>query len=158
MTARLAALVVALALAACGSTDAERPGAGRGPGPGPACDAMAEMCPMDIEGAKVAFVESPDGPALDFTTTGDVAELRRRVAYRASVHDQMPCAGKAEPRGGGVGRFQPPASSVTASDIEGGARLVFRPETPAELDALRAFVRKRAVQIQSGACRLRAGG
>jgi hypothetical protein len=70
----------------------------------------------------------------------------------------MPCAGKAEPRGGGLGRFQPPASSVRTSDIEGGARLVFEPESPAEMDALRAFVRQRAVQIQSGACRARAGG
>jgi hypothetical protein len=113
---------------------------------------MKGHCPMEVVGTKVTAADVENGVALDFTTTGDVAELRSRVATRAAVHDQMPCSGNAAPRGGGLGRNQPPASSVTESEIDRGARLVFTPKEPGELARLREFVHHRAETMQAGTC------
>jgi len=81
------------ALAGCGSTS----GAGREPATGAAAAPhrhsagmiaeMADTCPMQISGTAVAASDMEGGVGLDFTTTGDVVELRRRVGRMAEMHD-----------------------------------------------------------------------
>lgn len=45
---------------------------------------MAEMCPMQVAGATVSAESREHGAALLFTTTtGDVADLQRRVRHMA---------------------------------------------------------------------------
>lgn len=45
---------------------------------------MAEMCPMQVAGATVSAESREHGAALVFTTTtGDVADLQRRVRHMA---------------------------------------------------------------------------
>ncbi len=51
--------------------------------------AMAGMCPMEVQGTKVEAADTDNGAALTFTTTGDVAELRRRVTAMAERHNAM---------------------------------------------------------------------
>jgi hypothetical protein len=49
---------------------------------------MAGMCPMAVEGTTARAEDVEGGAAIVFTTTGDVAELRRRVAHMADMHNQ----------------------------------------------------------------------
>lgn len=48
---------------------------------------MAAMCPMAVEGTTVRAEDVEGGAALVFTTTGDVDELRQRVARMAEMHN-----------------------------------------------------------------------
>ncbi|QED28129.1 hypothetical protein FRD01_12985 [Microvenator marinus] len=50
---------------------------------------MAQMCPMQVEGTTRKVVKLDDGVGMDFTTTGDVDELRRRVEKMAQMHAKM---------------------------------------------------------------------
>jgi hypothetical protein len=49
--------------------------------------AMAGTCPMGVQGTKVEATNTDTGAALTFTTTGDAAELRRRVTALAEMHN-----------------------------------------------------------------------
>jgi hypothetical protein len=49
---------------------------------------MASTCPMNVEGTSVLAEDSPQGTTLVFTTTGDVAGLRQRVARMAQMYNQ----------------------------------------------------------------------
>ncbi len=50
---------------------------------------MEQMCPMKVEDTTRQLVELDDAVAMEFTTTGDVDELRRRVEKMAERHDKM---------------------------------------------------------------------
>lgn len=50
--------------------------------------AMADKCPMAVPGTTVRSEEIEGGATMTFTTTGDVSELRRRVAQMAKMHEQ----------------------------------------------------------------------
>jgi hypothetical protein len=64
--------------------------------------AMAGMCPMGVQGTKVEANNTDNGAALTFTTTGDVAELRRRVTAMAEMHNAMAEMHNAQPSGQGM--------------------------------------------------------
>jgi hypothetical protein len=49
--------------------------------------AQADMCPMQVKGTQVEAINIENGVAMTFTTTGDVAELRRRVTALAEMHN-----------------------------------------------------------------------
>jgi len=49
---------------------------------------MAGMCPMAVEGTTARAEDVEGGAAMVFTTTGDVSELRRRVARMAEMHNR----------------------------------------------------------------------
>ena len=136
---------------------------------------MAGMCPMQVPGTTVAATEVEGGISLSFTTTtGDVAELRQRVRRMAEMHNQpgghrmmgshgapAPGAGAehqhgaqagAGHEGGGRGGMMMPATTGSAEDIEGGARLMLQPKDPAQLGALREHVRMKAKRMAGGEC------
>ncbi|HEX2881624.1 MAG TPA: hypothetical protein VHO25_18975, partial [Polyangiaceae bacterium] len=50
---------------------------------------MEGRCPMHVEGATVSAVDTETGIALVFTTSGDVSELRARVAQMAEHQQKM---------------------------------------------------------------------
>jgi hypothetical protein len=61
------------------------------------------MCPMAVGGTTVRAEDTQDGAALVFTTpSGDVQELRNRVATMAKRHEQMQAGGGC-PCGAGMG-------------------------------------------------------
>lgn len=137
---------------------------------------MAAMCPMGVEDTSVRAEPVEGGVAMVFTTTGDVAELRRRVAHMAQMHQRRQAAvgeegmGHMQHRqsaqrdgegmmregmmGGGMlaGRMMDMPHEVRAEDIEGGARLVISPLDPQDLPELRAEVEEHAAQMESGRC------
>lgn len=83
LNAILASLL--LGLAACGgSSPAPAAPAAHHDG---ADDAGDPSCPVAVPGTSVTVEDTDTGAALVFVTTGDVAELRRRVAEMASMHN-----------------------------------------------------------------------
>lgn len=51
---------------------------------------MGENCPMALEGTTVRSEEVAGGASIVFSTTGDVTELRRRVAAMVDMHNKHP--------------------------------------------------------------------
>src|SRR5436853_320704 len=103
-------------------------------------------CPVAIPGTSVSVEDTDTGAALVFVTTGDVAELRKRVAAMAAAHNAehakmgpLPTGAGGEAGGehhhhdmagmGGMhhdgGSMIGVHSAAAAEDIDGGARLVF---------------------------------
>ena len=91
---------------------------------------------------------------MAFTTTGDVAELRRRVARMAEMHDQHHGEGHGSKTGMHAGEMHDgmkmPPSTARSEDIEGGARLVFTPRDPTDLAKLREHTRQHAEKMALG--------
>lgn len=113
--------------------------------------AMKDKCPMDVPGTTAQAEDVDGGAALTFkTTTGDTAELRKRVAQMAEKHNKMAGGGM---HGGGMhGGMMLPPSEARSEDVEGGARLVFTPQKPETLSELRDKVRKHAADMGAHKC------
>lgn len=113
------------------------------------------MCPMLVEGTTIHAMDVESGAALVFTTTGDLADLRRRAARMAAMHNRH----QAHDGGmmGGRGMAMVPADA-RAEETEGGARIVFTPRDPSQLDALREHVERMAERMAAGHCPMMEGG
>lgn len=128
----IAFIVGALTLGGCAaSQDSRQPNVAEAPAPpsepqpkpgmahGMGGRDMAATCPMAVEGT-TARVEDVDGAAgMAFTTTGDVAELRRRVAHMAEMHDQH--HGKNHDKAQDMVGAQPISGSTTMAGAEAAA-------------------------------------
>jgi hypothetical protein len=79
----IASFVLALA-AACGGASTSSPAATP---PESTAAASDPSCPVAVPGTSVSVEDTDTGAALVFVTTGDVAELRRRVAEMARMHN-----------------------------------------------------------------------
>lgn len=163
---RINSIIVAtvFALSGCASSRAQQQPV---PAPPPAAPPVAEappeegvgdeemaMCPTAVEGTSARATDIAGGVAIVFTTTtGDVAELRRRVARMAEMHQRR--HGDAPARGHGHhgamnGGMMMPAASVRVEDVEGGALLAFTPLDPADLPMLRERVHRHAERMGAG--------
>jgi hypothetical protein len=118
---------------------------------------MAAQCPMAVAGTSARAEDVDGGAAIAFTTTGDVAELRRRVAHMAEMHTRHHGAGHG-PMGDsskmgmmGDGMMMPSAHA-RSEDIDAGARIVLTPNAPADLAQLREHTRQHAEKMASGQC------
>ena len=98
--------------------------------PRPAKPSIASLdrdyCPLELDGATLAVKDTELGVALEFTSYGDVAELRRRVRKFGDVATAV-------------------AQGRHLEDVEGGARIVFRAELRREVEAV-------AEKLEAGAC------
>lgn len=108
---------------------------------------MAGMCPMQVEGTTVRAEDVDGGVALVFTTTGDVAELRRRVAHMAEMHERRHGEGKGGMMGAGM-----MAATARTEHVEGGAKLVLTADDPENVAALRQRLRQHAERMATGRC------
>jgi hypothetical protein len=87
-------------------------------------------CPVAVSGTSVSVEDTDAGAALVFVTTGDVAELRRRAAEMARMHNEhhakmgeLPAAGAAPTGGehaGHAGQEQPGAGGEHAGHMGHG--------------------------------------
>jgi hypothetical protein len=100
------------------------------------------MCPLAVAGTGVAVADVDGGVEVRFTTTGDVGEVRRRVAHMAGMH-----AHHATRPGAPM-----PAADARVDDIDGGARIVLTPKDPAQLAVLRGHARAHGQQMAAGRC------
>ena len=81
---KLPALFLSLAIAACGGGAKSSPATTTAPKTDESGD---PSCPVAVPGTSATVEDVSDGAALVFVTTGDVAELRRRVNTMASMHN-----------------------------------------------------------------------
>jgi hypothetical protein len=105
---------------------------------------MQGDCPMMVANTTVRADDVDGGASMVFTTTGDVAQLRERVAKLAAHHNAM------QQSAGGSGMAPP--STARAEDVEGGARMIITPKSPSDLEALRTHVRDHAAGAHAGEC------
>ncbi len=125
-------------------------------------EGMAHACPMKVPNTTVGVKDVEGGVALEFETDGDgVADLRERVRKMAAMHTkhhgEAASSGEGGMHHGGThqgkrGEMNVPASTAVAEDVETGARLVFQPTDPAQLQALRDHMSQMAMKMQSGQC------
>lgn len=123
--------------------------------------AMGSMCPAHVAGTTTRVEHVPGGAALDFTTTGDVTELRRRVAQMADMHNRHHASdaqgaptheGSSQRRGMQEGTKMIPAAQAKVEEIHGGARIVFVPSDAGQLNALREHVGMMAERMPDEGC------
>lgn len=130
--------------------DGEKKAGGHHEGP---CDPA--KCPRAVEGTTVTAENTADGAALIFKTTGDVAEVQKRAAALAAAHatahepgckcDACKC-GECK-----CGAEHVPATA-TAENIEGGAKIVFKPAKAEDVAKLQAMIAAHAAKAAAGPC------
>lgn len=84
---KLASILLTLALGGCGGSSSTS-GAPMTKVAPAASDAGDASCPVAVAGTSVTVEDTTDGAALVFITTGDVADVRRRVVAMASMHNE----------------------------------------------------------------------
>ena len=116
-------------------------------------------CPMEVPGAKVAVAEVKGEAALDFTTNGDVIDLRKRVrAFGASqsVGAIAPQGASGDTQGSGGREMQGAVAHVAAKatfqDLPNGVRVIFTPLDQGQVDALRTQIAHEVAQLNQGDC------
>ncbi|HTE56669.1 MAG TPA: hypothetical protein VK698_37710 [Kofleriaceae bacterium] len=128
----------------------------------------SDACPLAIEGTTQSIEDTVDGVVVLFATPNkaDLTELRRRVDALAEVHQSSESSAAqdsaaAPPQGPGTTANQVGAedkgkleavASVEMAEGDKGVRLVLRPRDPAQLDSVRAPLRKQADDLVQGVC------
>jgi hypothetical protein len=129
--------------------------AGRYPsraGPAPPDDPLAEKlrhCPITVDGVAIALRDVDDGVEWTITATDAAAidEIRRRAAHLVAFTSGQPRRG--EHGGGAGGGFMQNcpvvarSTTIEATDIPGGSRLVVRAGPDLTAPELRAETRRR---------------
>ena len=123
--------------------------------------AMAEHCPWAQPDVDVEVEDTEEGIALTFSGEPEQQEELRQFAHRmVAMHERMRehHDHRHTDDRGGMGRMmmQMPEATVEVEDVEGGARLEFRPRDPEERDALREHVRQRAEMMRERRCPMHA--
>jgi hypothetical protein len=103
-----------------------------------AADPVEDLCPMTVPGTVVTSEAIDGGTALVFTTSGDFAELRRRVRTLVRMHTLR------------VGERD--TLVATTDDLATGARLNIRPLDAAKTDRIHDYGSRRAVELARGHC------
>jgi hypothetical protein len=172
---KLPALFLSIALAACGSSSRTTE-----PTTAPAKVAQTSndpSCPVAVAGTSVTVEDAANGAALVFVTTGDVAEVRKRAAALASMHNDHHGKMGALPDGssaggehaghdmsshaghdmsggehaGHAGGMIGVHSKASASDIDGGAKVSFV-ANGGDVAKLQSELRTHAQHLASGSC------
>jgi hypothetical protein len=153
----LFASLVAIGAFGCGSSTTKSPGTASAP---PPAEHQAGQCPMkEMAGVKATPIDTSDGVAIEFTTTGDVAALREHVRKMADMHNAKTMhhgdmgSGMHEGMGSGMHEGMGMAPSRAAEeDLPNGAKIVIVPDDPSQLAALRSHVREHAAMMAKGEC------
>lgn len=175
ITSLLFASLVTLGAIGCGGSSATSPTTT----PGQSDDDLS--CPVSVAGTSVTVEDTDRGAALVFVTTGDVAEVRKRVAAMATMHNDQHAAmgplptgdetgggghaghdmggdmgGMAHGEGGGehaghAGGMVTVHSRASVEEIDGGARLVFA-SMPGDVAGIQTELREHARHLSTGTC------
>jgi hypothetical protein len=114
-------------------------------------------CPLGVDGAEVVVEDTPQGVALTFTSSEKTNELRTRARHAANMYGPRKAGEGHDGRhasGGhhGLMPMQMPPAYALAEDVEDGIKIRLFPVDDADLAALRARARERAVAMSTG-CR-----
>ena len=116
--AKLPALLFSLtlgALVACGGS-APKTSTTQSAPPAAAAD---PLCPVEVPGTSVTVEDTATGAALVFVTTGDAAELRRRVVAIAQMHNEHHAKMGPLPDGAGASSHEGHDMSGQGHDMSG---------------------------------------
>src|SRR6185436_19017451 len=123
------------------------------PPPGQERQLMTGLCPTQTPDTTVTAMDLGNAVALDFRTTGNLAQLRSDIAGFAERHNKR----REMLMGNGLGGSGlmgddalMPESTATAVDIPGGARMVLVPDDPTRIEALRAHAWTEANAMNRG--------
>jgi hypothetical protein len=112
-------------------------------------------CPSTVAGASTKIDDAPGGVAVTVTAKDDAAakEVRARAAFLAqsSKNDAQPVAHNGGGNGGGVYGRCPVVmrnTTLTVSDVEGGAKIVVVPRDAKEKDWLGRESRERLAESE----------
>ncbi len=130
---------------------------------------MAEMCPMRVEGTSAEAMKKDGAVHVDFTTDGDVEEVRERARKMAAHHNKMKDKykkhknkraknkgnmGKGKKKGKmkgkkkhKSGKMRPMGMTLEVEDIDNGARMVHTPDDAEDLDKLNARMQKHVARM-----------
>lgn len=168
---KLSALLFSLTIAACGGSSSSAPTTT----PSTKTAAADPSCPVAVAGTSVTVEDAANGAALVFVTTGDVADVRRRVTELAKMHNDHHSSMGPLPDGndaggshaghdmsghaghdmkdheGHAGGMIGVHSKASASDVEGGAKILFVAGA-ADLAKLQSELRMHAQHLGSGTC------
>jgi hypothetical protein len=116
-------------------------------------------CPMEIPGTVAAFTEVDGNPAIEFRTTGDVIQLRKRVHAFLEPQDASGAVApgvSADTQGAGGTQMKPDIAYIGAKtrfdDVTGGVRVTYVPADDGQLAALHAQVSAQVAKLDSGDC------
>lgn len=130
---------------------------------------MMQNCPMKLDGTKVTAENTPDGVAMDFTTSSDVAQLQQSVQSMAQHHNQMMKSGQHNMMGGGPqgmhgqgmhgqmkgsqAQMSPmPMAMAKYEKTDNGARIVYAAKNPDDVQALQQWMGKHVQNVKNGTC------
>ncbi len=128
---------------------------------------MKKMCPMQVEGTTSQVVKLDNAVAMDFTTTGDVAELRQRVQKMAQKREKMHGEGGMKGQQGEKGKMMKGQMTeeqkqmmqmmsdvtVETTQIDGGTRMSFTPKDATKTDSLFQMMQKHSQMMnEKGQC------
>lgn len=142
---------VALLAAACST-------AATGKGDATLTNATVLPCPLGVPGADVTVEDTPQGVALTFTTSAEKTDvLRVRGRHAANMYGPRKAGEGHEGKHAsgahhGLMPMQMPPAYALAEDVENGVRIRLFPVDDADVGALRARARERAVAMAT-ACR-----
>jgi hypothetical protein len=114
----------------------------------PAAQQVADLCPLRVADSVVMEQPVEHGVALVFTTPGDVADVRRRVRAMADLHDMNRDLIATTVRT----RRSMHAAARYVEDVDGGARIVFRPPHETDLFEFRQEVGFEVMRLRAGEC------
>jgi hypothetical protein len=121
--------------------------------PSPVAVADDPSCPLLVAGTTVSVEDADQGVALVFVTTGDAADVRKRAATLAEMHNAHhakmsdPHAAMDHGGGGAMGTMFSTHSTAAVSDVQGGARVTFTAASPDTVSALQSEVRMHAQHL-----------
>jgi pyruvate/2-oxoglutarate dehydrogenase complex dihydrolipoamide acyltransferase (E2) component len=131
--------------------------------------ASAAECPTAVPGATIRATDVEGGVALEVTTTGDVEAVRERARAMAARHERHASDPSAAMPGRGGGTMHGPhgphggpmmhgdghvmaRAAVRVEEVDAGARIVFTPRDPEDLEAMRTHARRMAERMAAGRC------
>jgi hypothetical protein len=133
---------------------------------------MGDQCPMLLPGTSVQAQDTKDGLAMNFTTTGDLAELRRRAramadhmnAHASGASGGMGMHGAMTGADAGMGMMggsmmggMMPAMHAQVEDVDHGACLKMTPADPQKLSDMRDHMKQHAQMMsQTHGCSMTA--
>jgi hypothetical protein len=111
-------------------------------------------CPVLVPGTSASAEDTPDGGALVFVTTGDVAAVRARAHALTTMHNGRQNPDAHPGASDQMGAMIEIPSIATATDIPGGARIVWVTLDTGDVAKLQAALHVHAKQLASGDCRM----
>jgi hypothetical protein len=142
---KLLACCIALSLAGCGSK-----GSSTTTTTTPTVTQTADdpSCPLLVPGTSLSVEDTEAGAALVFVTTGDPLAVRSRAAALAEMHTKHDGPSSA------MGMMFPKATTATAMEVQGGARVEFAAATPDQVSAVQKELRMHASHLTGGNCEM----